>query len=347
MRSDQNRLQPAAQLVCSLTESKQRIGLGTFLGLCSAVGYTLTNICLRAVTESDPYWVSCVKAAPTVAMVLPWVGWQFARRRTIFESKSQLVAVFLASVLAQVGGNVAFQWSLGVIGLALAVPFTLGTILIGSTALGHWWLREIITKRTIVALAIVTAAVCILCLGANEASASIVDIRRVDDSRVPLAILVVCGAGFAYSVLGGVIRWSRSRGTPMPGILFVSGMVGVVLLGTICLVRPGWESIVLETTRSDLTYMLLAGVFNALAFAALVSAMHLSGLVYINALNASQTAMASLAGVMFFSEALTWPLVLGVALTGLGLVLVRNTSGNQESEAPAAENVDRIPPDPP
>ena len=154
-------------------------------------------------------------------------------------------------------------------------------------------------------------------------------IGTAETSRVPLAIFVVCMAGLVYSVLGAAIRWSRDQGTPMPGILFVSGTVGVVVLGVICLVRPGWD-VLLATSSRDLNYMLLAGIFNALAFAALVSAMHLSGLVYINALNASQTAMASIAGVMFFDEALTFPLILGVTLTGIGLLLMKSTRSTDD-----------------
>ncbi len=239
----------------------------------------------------------------------------------MFQSKRELVVVVVASIMAQVGGNVAFQWSLGVVGLALAVPFTLATLLIGSTVLAHWLLKEHVTRQTLLALTVVTAAVCVLSLGAPAASKSIQ--ATTEQSRVALGILVVSVAGFFYSVLGAAIRWSRAQGTPMPGILFASGMVGVLLLGSISLVSPGWEAI-RQTTPRDMNQMVLAGVFNAIAFAALVTAMHVSGLVYVNTLNASQTAMASVAGVMFFGEALTWPLVLGVLLTGVGLMMMQD-----------------------
>ena len=46
--------------------------------------------------------------------------------------------------------------------------------------------------------------------------------------------------------------------------------------------------------------MLAAGVFNLIAFVAVTRALQIATLVYVNALNASQVAMAGLAGVIFF-----------------------------------------------
>jgi drug/metabolite transporter (DMT)-like permease len=69
--------------------------------------------------------------------------------------------------------------------------------------------------------------------------------------------------------------------------------------------------------------MLLAGLCNAAAFLTLTLALQLAGLVYVNALNASQTAMAAVAGVVVFGEAVTPWLVLGVLLTAGGFLLMR------------------------
>ena len=316
---------------------RSRTALGTMLGLTSALSYTLSNIFLRTLTHCDPVWVSCVKAMPTVILMLPWILWRIAKRQTLVRSKGDLAIMLAAAAFAQIG-NVSFQWSLGVVGLALAVPFTLGTLILGSVAWGHWLLSEVVTARTLFALGLVVVSICVLSLGASEAHHSIqraaahgeqsieVDSAANTRSIVTIGILFVCLAGFTYSTLGAAIRWVRQRGTPLPSILFISGLVGVVTLAAICLERSGFDEM-LQTTRRDLNVMLLAGIFNAIAFAALVAAMHLSGLVYVNALNASQTAMAALAGIFFFGEAVTAPLAIGVPLTIVGLLLMKSTRG--------------------
>ena len=79
----------------------------------------------------------------------------------------------------------------------------------------------------------------------------------------------------------------------------------------------------------------LAGVSNAVAFWALTKALQLTGVVYVNALNASQTAMAALAGVFFFQEAITLPLMAGVALTAVGLLLMKRR--RKQARLPATE----------
>ena len=61
--------------------------------------------------------------------------------------------------------------------------------------------------------------------------------------------------------------------------------------------------------------MILAGLFNAVAFLALTKSLQLVPVVYFNALNATQAAMGALAGIMLFAEPSTWLLWLGVAMT--------------------------------
>jgi drug/metabolite transporter (DMT)-like permease len=60
-----------------------------------------------------------------------------------------------------------------------------------------------------------------------------------------------------------------------------------------------------------------------LAFAALTKALHLSSVPFVNALNASQSAMAAVIGVLLFREAFSLPLLSGVLLTAVGLLMMR------------------------
>ena len=78
----------------------------------------------------------------------------------------------------------------------------------------------------------------------------------------------------------------------------------------------------LHTDSADFGMMVLAGVFNLIAFVALTRALQITSLVYVNALNASQVAMASLAGIVLFHEQASPTLTIGVSLTVLGLLIM-------------------------
>ncbi len=69
---------------------------------------------------------------------------------------------------------------------------------------------------------------------------------------------------------------------------------------------------------------------NAVAFVALTKSLELVGVVYVNALNATQAAMAAVAGVLYFKEPLSAALGLGVVLTAGGLLLMKR---GKEAEA--------------
>ena len=66
--------------------------------------------------------------------------------------------------------------------------------------------------------------------------------------------------------------------------------------------------------------MLMAGVYNAAAFVALTQSLRLIPVKYVNGINAGQTALAGMAGVWLFQEALSWELLGGIFLTGVGLI---------------------------
>ena len=73
----------------------------------------------------------------------------------------------------------------------------------------------------------------------------------------------------------------------------------------------------------DYIAMLMAGVFNYVAFVALVYALQEASVYFVNALNASQTGMAALAGVFLFGEPFTYSAAIGIGLTIVGLLFMR------------------------
>jgi drug/metabolite transporter (DMT)-like permease len=144
-------------------------------------------------------------------------------------------------------------------------------------------------------------------------------------------VVAACMSGVAYCLLGVVVRQSILRGTPLSTILTTVCFVGAVTLGAASYLRLGGTLWTMTDAR-DASAMVLAGVFNAAAFLALAKALELAGLVHVSTLNASQSAMAAGAGVVFFHESLSVALATGVALTITGLMLM------QQPPEPAGQN---------
>jgi drug/metabolite transporter (DMT)-like permease len=318
------RKEPIDRILAGHIDFRLPTTVGTACGLMSAVGYTAANICLRWVSHCDPFWVSAVKAFPTVVLVGPWLLVRAAQAQTIAPSPGSLGRIVVAALLGQLFGNVLFQWSLGVVGMAMTVPLNLGSLILCGALVGHWLLDEPVTRRTAFAVVILIVAIAVLAAGAPSAVVG-------DNSRSSavsewywqvLAVAASCGSGVAYCILGVALRHSAREGTPLSTILTTVCFVGVLSLGGVSLRRMGMDGL-RSTSQVDMGMMLLAGVFNCVAFLSLTKALQLAGLLHVNALNASQTAMAALAGVAVFREPLTLPLATGVALTVYGLLAMK------------------------
>lgn len=299
--------------------------LCTFCGLFSAVGYTAANACLRSVSDCDPIWVSAVKAVPTLLLVGPWIAVQACRGRKILPEFRVLVLLSIGALIGQVIGNVVFQWSLGVVGLALAVPLTLGTIILGGALLGRMLLHEPLTLRMLASVLTLIAAIAVLSLGAGDAHQSIAG--GIADKRgawwlIALGVGAAMLSGVAYSILGVVIRYGVKGRASLSITLFTVSLLGVISLGGWSYWRMGWQGMA-DTSPDDFAMMVWAGVFNAVAFLALTKALQLANLVYVNALNATQATMAAIAGVLLFQEALSGELAIGVVLTIAGLLMMK------------------------
>jgi len=229
-----------------------------------------------------------------------------------------------AGLLGQLGGNVLFQWSLGVVGLALAVPLCLGGQIISSGILGRAILGESVTARHALAIGVLIVATVVLSSGAADAHRTVAASLDAPPAVWELAAGVAAAAisGFAYAVLGVVIRHSVKGTTSIAATLFVVCVVGLVALGAWSPLRIGWNAM-RDTPWHDLGPMLLAGAFNFGAFWALTKALQLTPVVYVNALNVTQASLAAVAGVMIFHEAPSLGLMLGIALTAVGLSLMR------------------------
>jgi drug/metabolite transporter, DME family len=290
--------------------------------LLSALCYTGANVFLRAVDDCDPFWVSAMKALPTVVALGPVVALLRIRGRQLLPAPGGVAAIIAVGALAQVGGNASFQFSLGQIGVALAVPLSLGGMIVAAAIMGRVFLYEPVTLKAALALALLLAAIVVLSFGAGDARRSVVGLALAEATpwQVVAGVAAACFSGLAYSILNVVLRYFLTRqGASLPAILLTVALTGTVCLGTVTWLRIGLPGM-LATRPLDLVLMLAAGSCNTIAFISLTRSLQLTSVVYVNALNATQATLASIAGVLIFHEALSPWLATGVALTIAGLL---------------------------
>jgi drug/metabolite transporter, DME family len=293
---------------------------GTLCGFVAAFVYTCANAFLRAVNHCDPVWVSAIRALPTVLIMGPVMGLMAAHGQRVWPRPAALAAIAVGGLVGQLGGNISFQWALGEIGVALAVPLTLGGMIVAAAIFGRVILAEPVTPRALLALMMLLGAIAVLALGAGDARRSVA-LNAASPLRLAAGVGAACLAGVCYSVLNVVVRYWTNRGAPLPSTLFTVSLAGTLSLGSIAWFRIGAEGMA-ATTPTQLALMLAAGVCNTIAFAALTKSLQLTSIVYVNALNATQATMAALAGVLIFHEALSPWLAVGVALTIAGLMFL-------------------------
>lgn len=253
------------------------------------------------------------------------------QNRQEFASWEAVAKLLAVGLIGQWVGNVGFQWSLGVIGIGLAVPLTMGSIIASGAVVGRIWLAEPITGRALVAMAVLLAAIGLLSLGAEQASKAVLVASRNGATLAVLGVAVACVSGVAYTVLGAGIRHFARGQISLPATLFLTSGSGMMTLGIWCLWSLGPAEL-LATKTDDFTAMVAAGVWNAVAFFSLVRALQLTTLFKVNSLNSSQIAMAAVAGVIWFDEALTAYLIAGVVLTTLGLLIMESRRRNEPRE---------------
>lgn len=272
-----------------------------------------------------------MKAVPTAALMAPWLIISL-RRGEGLPPKWIWLAIAIASLFGQLGGNISFQFALGQIGLALTVSLSLGGMIVGATLLSRIFLHEKIHFIAAAAVGVLLLSIAVLSLGAEEARDRLLLRDSTDPWQLTLGVAAACCSGLSYSVLNVVIRYSVQRGATLPATLMTVSVMGLISLSLLSLRRIGFEGM-LQTKPLDLSMMLLAGVCNAAAFVGLTRCLQLTSVVYANALNAAQAALAALTGVLIFQEPASVALTAGVGLTILGLViLTRQPHGIHKEE---------------
>jgi drug/metabolite transporter (DMT)-like permease len=333
--------------------ASRRRSVGLACGLISAVGYAGANIFLRDVApDCDPVWVSCMKAVPAALVAWTWVA-ASPRGRKHLPPRKRFGPMLATALLMQFGGNVAFQWTLGELGLALTVPLVTGSMILASALLGRAWLGESISPRAALAMAMLMVSVWLLSVGSRHASVAAQpaaapraasggagalppgeEAMRLPKTapavqppvrrslwQVAFAVAVACASGASYGAGNVLIRRFVVRDvSPLSTVLVVS-TTGVIVLGALSVASVGLGGIA-QTPPAAWVSMILAGTCNAAAFLAFTKALQAITVLQVNLLSASQVALCAVAGLVWFSEPLTPWLVSGVALTLAGMALI-------------------------
>lgn len=307
---------------------------GTLLGLTSAVAYSAANVALRDLSRTSgaewAVWVSAVKAVPCFLVSLGLVWYRSRQGLPALPPRETRGPLLVAAITMQIGGNVAFTWALSMVGLVLTVPLTFASLICSSALLGRAFLGEPIDRRTVSSMAVLLVS--IICLSA-AAQGSVPD---ADWMTILSGLGLASISGLSYGANSIVLRRYLGQQSSVSSlIVFMSG-TGVVLLGVWGLIGVGMERLA-AVTADQWQAMACAGAANAIAFYAVSGSLRYIPAVRANLINASQTAMCGLAGVLLFQELLTPLLGTGIGLTIAGLLLLGIRTPASRRSAAAAE----------
>jgi len=341
--------------------------LGMVYCVVSAMFYTLMGICQRELsTTADPVWVNCVQASVSTVVFGFYLSFCSLRGRSIWPTWGVALGLMGLGVVTQLGGS-SYQWSLGVVGLAIGNPLQMGVMLAAAALLGWIVLGERVGWRAIVAIALITGSVLLLSVGAEEASEAINAAKiaetdgtvaggavasvpaadeTADQPNVPLLMVLLgvgaaCFAGVAFAILTVGMRKTATENTAPESIVFFINLMGILFLGPWAAARLGLPGM-LATAPRDLIVMLAVGLCNLLAFLLIAKALQLTGVVRVNVVNnALTTALTVLAGIVMFAEPANRELILGIVLTLVGIVLI-STAEAEESGGANADSAQAV-----
>lgn len=294
--------------------------LGVVFGVLAAIGYSLANVFLRMVSDLDPVWVSFLKAIPTVALFGPVAIGQLMTGKTPFPRPSSLLILTVAAISSQLLGNALLQWSFGVVGVAMSVPLSLGTMIVFGVVISSVVLREHLTRWQGWGTAVLVLAITILSLAGRGAVSSVVD-RQTSWLLVGGGIVAPILSGISYAFLSVAIRRGVSREVSLYMTISLICAVGMLVLGPLSLYTAGTEAMA-ATTWTQYGIMLVAGLLNAGSFVALTLSFRHAPVIVGNAANSLQNPLSAIAGVVLFHEAYSINLAAGVGLTVIGVVMM-------------------------
>ena len=174
-------------------------------------------------------------------------------------------------------------------------------------------------------MAILITAVVVLSIGGKEAFAQLKKTLEDPDSNpylLALAVGAVIVSGINYGFFGAVIKVVGNRDVSQPAIMTIISVTGFLFLLVISALNGSWR-VERNLEVENLLHMTLAGICNAIAFVALVSAIKILSVTRYNLVNASQAALGAITGAVIFHEPVSGWMVGGIVLTVVGLMVMK------------------------
>lgn len=298
------------------------VGFGILAGVGAAVFYTGANIFLRETsTQVPPLMVTFTKAAFTWLCCAPVFFWGLRFYPRKLPSAKATKALIGAALFVQLAGSNGLQLGLALIGVALTIPLVMGTMVVSGVVLGRVFLREPI--EALLALTILILAIALLSADAGKSHEHMQSEQMVLPATwtTAVGILAACLTGVTYSVLGVSIRRTlKDPVHPFTPIMFVT-TTGILVLGPLAWLQLGWDGLS-AFDAGQWRGMILGGVFNAAGFICLSYAFKHLNVIFVNAINVSQVALAAVAGITLFHEPATGFLIAGLIAMSGGFLLM-------------------------
>lgn len=304
--------------------------VGFACALISAPCYSVALFLMRLLTESPDVssdWSLVVKEMTTVVCVVPFILIQWLRGRYRFPSAAVCATLLGAGFMCEFVGARPHFWSYAAIGLALSTPLIQALQLIGTSAIGAFWLKEKVTKTK--AAAIVALILAVSLLGLSQAGDGTGEVAG-RQMRIGFGLFCVFCAALGYSTQMTMMRKAlRNRaldGKPdaarTPTTLAMVSVTGVgALVFATCLTLDRGVAAFFEPPVALWLPAIGAGIANMIGFYFQIEGVRRLYASKSTLVAASQTLVLSAFGIAFFDEPLNAAVVGGLILVAVGVGL--------------------------
>ncbi|MBR4225667.1 MAG: EamA family transporter [Candidatus Methanomethylophilaceae archaeon] len=304
-------MSPAWTAVSSKTLSAASVAacasIWGFIGICTR---TLSDAGMDSVQINAIRSTVCLVAISVVLLIFD---------RGAFRIKARDLWILLLAALTKVGMDVLYIQAQTMIDLSMA-GVLLSTNCYFAIAISYLVFRDRVTPRKVVA-AVVGFVGCAFAVGL---------FTGIKELQV-LGICIGLGAGFGEALHAATFKLSLDRGNSEPTVLFY-----VFLLSTAMLVPFSDPAGTVGTMFSG-TEVLTASIAIGLVFTALPYYLYSRGLAGLDIGTVSifmflETAMATVAGLLFFDEGLSVHSVIGISLIFVSLLIMNRGLSAEEKQ---------------
>jgi drug/metabolite transporter (DMT)-like permease len=244
-----------------------------------------------------------------------FLGWRF------------VVALAASGVLSFVVGNIMYFEALKSGGLGVTVGGVQSGSVLGGLWIGMVALRERPAREQLIGAALILAGLFQIAVAQTQNLAGLWWV----------GLLLALGAGTTYAIGNTVSRAVQRRRPLLFATLLVAGLGGVLPLAGIVAGRAALGETIAGDVPSVIS-VLVAGLANALALAALALGVRAAPVATVNTISSGSIVLAFLASVLIFGESGSPPMILGITLVTAGIVVaqVRRRARSGDSRAPDA-----------